>query len=412
MIYIDADLSKDIDRVKQLSVVPGILDVICQTTGMGFAAVARVTEERWIACSVRDDIQFGLTPGDELKIETTICNEIRDSHEPVIIDHVAASEQFCNHRTPLQYGFQSYISFPIILKNGEFFGTLCAIDPKPANLNNPKVIDMFSVFAELIGFHLQNIELIERSQTALQILNRQLTDTINENRQYRHLSNHSLQEPLRKIRLFSGMLLDATEQNDVNKVKDLAKKVNSSAQLFSMMIKDLSVFSTLSDEEAAFETVDLNTLAANVRDQLSPLLDSKQATVHIANLPSIRAVPPQLEQVFYQLISNAVKFSKKETALVIDISCNELTPVQGTDYGLVEQESGFVEIRIVDNGIGIEQAQLEKIFTIFSRLPNNKEGAGMGLALCRKIIQNHNGIIKAQSEVGKGTTISVILPIN
>ncbi|GAB3510293.1 GAF domain-containing sensor histidine kinase [Spirosoma knui] len=411
MIYTDVDLSKDIDRVKQLSIVPSILDVICQTTGMGFAAVARVTEERWIACSVRDDIQFGLTPGDELKIETTICHEIRDSHEPVIIDHVAASEQFCNHHTPLQYGFQSYISFPIILKNGEFFGTLCAIDPEPANLNNPKVIDMFSVFAELIGFHLQNVELIERSQTALQILNRQLTDTINENRQYRHLSNHSLQEPLRKIRLFSGMLLDATEQNDVNKVKDLAKKVNSSAQQFSMMIKDLSIFSTLSDEDSVFQIVNLSSLATNVCDQLSPLLDSKRATVHIAELPSVRAIPLQLEQLFYQLISNAIKFSRKETALVIDILCRELTPDQITTYGLEEHESGFVEIQIIDNGIGIEQAQLEKIFTIFSRLPNNKEGAGIGLALCRKIIQNHDGLIKAQSELGKGTMISIILPI-
>src|SRR5919202_1198801 len=226
MIYTDVDLSRDIERVSQISIIPTILDVVCQTTGMGFSAVARVTEERWVTCSVRDDIQFGLRPGDELKIETTMCNEIRDSRQPVIIDHVAASEEYYNHHTPLQYGFQSYISFPIILKNGEFFGTLCAIDPKPANLNNPKVINMFSLFAELIAFHLQNLELIERSQTALESLNRQLTDTVNENRQYRHISNHSLQEPLRKIRLFSGMLIDATERNDIDKVKELATKVN------------------------------------------------------------------------------------------------------------------------------------------------------------------------------------------
>lgn len=144
-----------------------LLDVVCQTTGMGFAAVARVTQDRWIACSVRDEIQFGLVPGSELPVETTICNEIRDSQQAVIIDHVAESETFCQHPTPLLYGFQSYISFPIFLKNGEFFGTLCAIDPSPAQLDNAKVKGLFSLFADLIAFHLQQLELLEQSQQTL-----------------------------------------------------------------------------------------------------------------------------------------------------------------------------------------------------------------------------------------------------
>jgi hypothetical protein len=89
--------------------------MVCRTTGMRFAAVARVTEDRWIACSVLDEIDFGLKPGGELKVETTICNEIRQSREPVIINHVAEDEAWCAHATPALYGFQSYISVPIIL---------------------------------------------------------------------------------------------------------------------------------------------------------------------------------------------------------------------------------------------------------------------------------------------------------
>ena len=103
-------------------------------TGMGFAAVARVTEDRWIACAVRDEIAFGLAPGGELKVATTICDEIRRSGEAVVIDHVAADQAFCGHPTPAMYGFQSYISMPILHKDGSFFGTLCAIDPKPATV--------------------------------------------------------------------------------------------------------------------------------------------------------------------------------------------------------------------------------------------------------------------------------------
>src|SRR5258707_10173235 len=157
------DLQGDVAAVSRIDAVPTILEVVCRTTGMGFAAVARVTEDRWIACGVRDEIAFGLRPGGELKVETTICNEIRDSRQPVVIDHVAEDPKFHGHPTPAQYGFQSYISVPILRKDGSFFGTLCAIDPRPARLNTPEVIGMFKLFADLIAFHLDARERLETS---------------------------------------------------------------------------------------------------------------------------------------------------------------------------------------------------------------------------------------------------------
>jgi len=140
--------------VGNIESVPTILDVVCRITGMGFAAVARVSEDRWIACSVKDDIAFGLTPGGELKVESTICHEIRRSRQAVVIDDVSCDAHWSGHRTPQKYGFRSYISMPILLPDGTFFGTLCAIDPKPAALNRPEVVGMFKSFAELIAFHL------------------------------------------------------------------------------------------------------------------------------------------------------------------------------------------------------------------------------------------------------------------
>ena len=121
---------------------------------MGFAAIDRVTNERWICCAVKDDIAFGLTPGGELKVETTICNEIRASRQLVVIDHVAEDRVFHSHPTPAMCGFQSYISQPIILPDGSFFGTLCAIDPRPHALTAPTVLGMFKSFADLIAFYL------------------------------------------------------------------------------------------------------------------------------------------------------------------------------------------------------------------------------------------------------------------
>jgi GAF domain-containing protein len=153
----DPNVWTDIDAINRIPMVPKMLEVICRTTGMGFAAVARVTDSKWLACSVRDEIGFGLMPGSELKLETTICNEIRQSGKAVVIDHVAQDEAFARHHTPAQYGFQSYISMPIICKDGSFFGTLCAIDPNPAKLNNVETIGMFQLFTELISFHLNAV---------------------------------------------------------------------------------------------------------------------------------------------------------------------------------------------------------------------------------------------------------------
>ncbi len=121
----------DIVSIEAIPVVPTILDVVCRTTGMGFAAVARVTEDRWIACATKDGIAFGLRPGDELKVATTICHEIRQTGTAVVIDHASEDTTYCGHPTPALYGFQSYISMPIVLPDGRFFGTLCASISSP-----------------------------------------------------------------------------------------------------------------------------------------------------------------------------------------------------------------------------------------------------------------------------------------
>jgi signal transduction histidine kinase len=401
-MYTDASLAHDVEKIKQISIVPTMLEVICRSTGMGFAAIARVTNEKWIACSVKDEILFRLESGGELVLETTICNEIRDNRQAVVIDHVAESELFKNHHTPLMYGFQSYISIPIILKNGDFFGTLCAIDPNPAELNNVKTIGMFNMFADLISFHLEALDLVERSNATVQSLNRQLTDSLDENRQYRHISNHNLQEPLRKIRVFSSSLIEATEHNNIAKVKELAQKVNSSAQKFSMMIQDLSDFSQLNSNNDSFEIVDLNEITADVCLQLSSAIESSGATIEVETLPNVFASRLQIEQLFYHLINNTLRFSKKDQKPVIRIFSNAFFT-----------DNTFAEIHIEDNGMGIEKSQLEKIFDLFTKLPqvHGAHSKGMGLAFCRKIARNHGGDITAYSEAGQGSRFCVTLPV-
>ena len=118
---------------------------------MGFAAVALVTEQRWITCQVLDKIDFGLAPGDELKVSETICDEIRDSGEAVVFDDASDDIKWSRHPVPVIYGFKSYCSFPIYLDDGRFFGTLCAIDPAPRHVTDEAIVAMFTEFAARAG---------------------------------------------------------------------------------------------------------------------------------------------------------------------------------------------------------------------------------------------------------------------
>lgn len=128
-----------------------ILHEVCARTGMRFSAIARVTEKQWIACLVEDKIEFGLNPGEELKICETICDEIRETGEAVVIDDVSDDIKWSRHAVPVIYGFKSYCSFPVYLADGSFFGTLCAIDPEPRTVSDDAVVQMFSEFAQKVG---------------------------------------------------------------------------------------------------------------------------------------------------------------------------------------------------------------------------------------------------------------------
>src|SRR6218665_2362602 len=112
------DFQQEIDAVQKIAAVPTILDVVCRSTGMGFAAIARVTDDRWIACQVLDHIAFGLPAGGELNVETTLCHEVRAHRHPIVIDDVSKDPVYCDHHTPELYSFQSYISVPIVLPDG------------------------------------------------------------------------------------------------------------------------------------------------------------------------------------------------------------------------------------------------------------------------------------------------------
>ena len=452
MTYTDVDFAKDIERVQKIPMITTMLDVVCQTTGMGFAAIARVTQNRWIACSVRDDIQFGLVPGGELQVETTICHEIRGSYQAVIIDHVQENETFCNHPTPRMYGFQSYISFPIVLKTGEFFGTLCAIDPRPAQLENPKITGMFSLFADLISFHLQQIELLEQSQLTIteqmaarqrieesenryrnlsdeleqqvQMRTRELQESVydlqrsNANlQQFAYIASHDLQEPLRKIRSF-GDILRTKYAAELGEGVDLLTRMQIAASRMSGLIKDLLTYSRISTHQEAALPVPLNRVINAALQDLDLSIRETNAQIDVVALPVVQGNYGQLEQLFQNLLSNALKFRREDQSGVpvppqIRVSTQTVAATDLPSGVKPARKAALYHlIEVADNGIGFDEKYLDRVFQIFQRLHTRREfsGTGIGLAICEKVAINHGGAITAVSHPDQGTTFQVYLP--
>ena len=412
--------------------VPHLLNVVCQTTGMGFAAIARVTEDKWIACQVKDDIGFGLKSGGELEIKTTICNEIRDSGTSVIINHVAMDDDFKNHHTPAKYGFQSYISIPIFRKNGNFFGTLCAIDPHPRDLKKPEIIDMFHLFADLISFHLEaNEELnstlidlklergsntkleekIRERNAELEEKNEILQKTNKELQEFNYISSHDLQEPLRKIQTFISRI--QLSEKDVSFVtnSDYLNKISDSVQRMRLLINDLLSYSQTDESRKKFELVDLGSILSEVINDLKEEIHHKSAEVTIGKTAKVQAISFQMTQLFYNLIGNSIKYASDKRPLRIIVN-SEIVDGKSIRTPLAE-DIKYCHIRISDNGIGFEKQYNEKIFGLFQRLHSKSKytGTGVGLAIVKKIVENHKGFIEADGILDKGAEFNIYIPV-
>jgi len=427
------DFRQDIYDIEQIPVIGTLLNVVCQTTGMGFAAVARVTEDRWITCSVKDDIGFGLNPGDELEIKTTICNEIRHSEQAVTIDNVATDPVFYNHHTPLQYGFQSYISVPIIRKDGSFFGTLCAIDPAPHNVSSPAVTGMFNLFADLISFHLNALESVKRSEAELVIakgfneaLEKKVSDRTHELKEkntalvklnkelesFAYISSHDLQEPLRKIQTISSIIMETEHSNLTAKGKDYFKRMQDAAKRMQTLINDLLAYSRTNSAGGVFENTDLTILLDEVLSDLNEDLHKTAVTIEAGEMCHALIIPFQFRQLLYNLIGNAIKFASKERRLIIKIK-SRIVHASTLNNPELNSAKNYCHISIEDNGIGFEQKFSNKIFEVFQRLHERAhfDGTGIGLSIVKKIVDNHNGIITATGQLNKGAQFDIYIPV-
>lgn len=250
-------------------------------------------------------------------------------------------------------------------------------------------------------------------QKALENNLNELSRSNSELEQFAYVASHDLQEPLRKIRAFSDRLLKKHRESLPQDGQESLDKIGKSAQRMQYLIDDLLIFSrTVKNTQQEKEAVDLNAILEEVKGDLSLVIDEKKATISSDELPTILAYKVQIKQLFNNLISNSLKFSKTDNQPVIEISCEEIEgkDVEGIDG--VRKENKYYHLQFKDNGIGFEPEYAERIFVIFQRLHgrNEYEGTGIGLAICKRVVVNHDGIIRAESKPNEGATFDVYLP--
>jgi two-component system CheB/CheR fusion protein len=231
--------------------------------------------------------------------------------------------------------------------------------------------------------------------------------------QFTYVASHDLQEPLRKIRTFSNILHDKYYNDLSTPVKGLVSKIRVSSERMSILIKELLNFSKVLHGDEVFEQVDLDKILDDVINDLDLVIVEKKVVIERERLPIIDAVPFQINQLFYNLIENSIKFSKSRVTPVITITSKILKLEEAAKYVNINPKLSYCEISIKDNGIGFNQKMDGEIFLLFTRLnrPGKYYGTGIGLALCKKIVSNHHGEITAKSKENEGALFKIVIPL-
>ncbi|MES2241094.1 MAG: CHASE3 domain-containing protein [Bacteroidota bacterium] len=246
----------------------------------------------------------------------------------------------------------------------------------------------------------------------IELRNKELEQNNKELMEFNHVASHDLQEPLRKIQTFISRIEDKEKENLSETAKNYFEKIQEASNRMRVLIDDLLQYSRTSRSEKTFEDIDLNSVASNAISELSENITEKKAVINIEKLHQIQGIQFQLEQLFINIISNSLKYSKTDEAPIISITSKKVKASKTPKLN-DNSKKEYIKITFKDNGLGFEQEYAEKIFLLFNRLHGKKEypGTGVGLAICKKIVENHKGYIFAKGKPDEGAVFEIYLPI-
>lgn len=387
-------LALDIGAITRIGAVTSMLKMICDETGMGFAAVARVTDATWTACAVQDNIGFGLKAGGQLELHTTLCFESRAARHAIIIDQFSQDATYKNHHTPAIYKLESYISVPIITPGGEYFGNLCAIDPRPARVSEARIVRMFEVFANLIGMQLEN----ERRQwsTEAQLLNERETANLRE--QFIAVLGHDLRNPLSAVSATAEYLACRTDDSNLMNVGNRLKRT---VTRMSRLIEDVMDFARGrlgAGIAVTIQPVDnLNEALLAVVDEARLANPARVVTVELASVDPVSCDFARMQQLLSNLLGNALTHGAGDMPVVVRTST----------------DAAHFTLTVSNGGEPIPAHVLPKVFEPYWRPPSSSPGGGLGLGLyiCKQIVEAHGGTLEVCSTVSDGTCFTASIPL-
>lgn len=374
------DFQDDIDAIARSAVVPTLLETISLATGMGFAAVARVTTSRWVTCRAVYKMSFGLTPGDELDVESTLCHEVRQFDRELVIDDVHSDPVYVNHHSPARYGYRSYISVPIHRADGSFFGTLCAIDPEPRKLNEERTLAMFRLFAKMIGETLDADEALSESRGEL--VREQSRADVQD--QFIAILAHDLRNPVSALTAGLRMI----EQGNIDgRGKNLVGLMRASVNRMGLLIENLlDQARKRSGAGIVIERIwtdDLGASLAQIIAELQAVAPDQQIEADIDLPVPVNCDPPRVSQLFSNLLANAVTHG-----------------AQGSPIQVRARATGdSFTLSVANRGEKIDDAMLPSLFLPFERRSDrpSREGLGLGLFIASEIAHGHHGTLVVAS---------------
>ena len=370
-------LLRDVAAIQAIGAVPTILETVAATTGLGFVCIARVTQDSWTTCAVLDKLAFGLKVGDGLDVTTTLCEQVRDTGKAVIIDCVSQDDTFRDHHTPRIYGFESYISIPIFRQNGEYFGTLCGLDPAPATLSTPAITSSMTLFAQLISLQLEADA--QLADTRGQLADERETAELRE--QFIAVLGHDLRTPL-------GSILMAVEvgkrKEPDSAMRALLDHIGRSAHRISALVDDVVDFTRgrmgggialeLRREDhlhLAFE---------QVVEELRSVHPDRRIVAQVQPLATLLCDRGRMAQMLSNLLNNALVHG--DPARPVEVAIGET--------------QGLLQMKVTNAGPRIPDEVKRQLFKPFWRgsVKVAREGLGLGLFIVAEIARSHGGSIE------------------
>src|SRR3984957_11701055 len=388
------DVAKAIEAIGRIEVVPTLLAVLCEITGMRFSVVACVTDTTWIACAVQDEIGFGVKRDSQLAVNTTLCSESRASRVPIVIEHASVDPLYHAHPAVQLYAIESYVSVPIILSNGRYFGNLCAIDPSPAKVKEPRILSMFTRFAALIASQLENQFRQEQDHTAL--LDERAVGELRE--QFIAILGHDLRNPLQAV--YAGCELLEQRITDPH-FSAIASRMKTNVRRMSALIDDVLDFARgRLGGGLDVELTEVEDINSGLMTVVQEVLDARPDCKIISNIDvgrPVRCDLGRLQQVASNLLTNAAMHGLPHSSIKIT-ACVD-------DDDLV--------LAVWNTGEAIPSESIDKIFQPFWRhsVSAKRNGLGLGLHICSQIVRAHKGSISVTSNEEDGTQFTARLPL-